>query len=82
MKITVADERTDKKQEFQYKGGIVSFVEYLNKNKTTIHPKPIHLEGEKEGVLHRHRPAVQRRVRGEPILLCQQHQHASTAEPI
>ncbi len=50
LKITVADERADKKQEFQYKGGIVSFVEYLNKNKTTIHPKPIHLEGEKEGV--------------------------------
>ncbi len=50
LRITVADERTDKKQEFQYKGGIVSFVEYLNKNKGTIHPKPIHLEGEKEGV--------------------------------
>ena len=50
VKITVVDERSDKKQEFQYKGGIVSFVEYLNKNKTTIHPKPIHLEGEKEGI--------------------------------
>ena len=50
LKITVADERADKKQEFQYKGGIVSFVEYLNKNKTTVHPKPIHLEGEKEGI--------------------------------
>ena len=50
LKITVVDERSDKKQEFQYKGGIVSFVEYLNKNKTTIHPKPIHLEGEKEGI--------------------------------
>ncbi len=50
IKITIADERADKKQEFQYKGGIVSFVEYLNKNKTTIHPKPIHLQGEKEGI--------------------------------
>jgi DNA gyrase subunit B len=50
LKITVVDERVDKKQEFQYKGGIVSFVEYLNKNKTTIHPKPVRLEGEKEGV--------------------------------
>ena len=50
LKITVVDERADKKQEFQYKGGIASFVEYLNKNKTPIHPKPIHLEGEKEGV--------------------------------
>jgi DNA gyrase subunit B len=50
VKITVVDERADKKQEFQYKGGIVSFVEYLNKNRTTIHPKPIRLEGEKEGI--------------------------------
>jgi DNA gyrase subunit B len=50
LKITVQDERSEKKQEFQYQGGIVSFVEYLNKNKTVIHPKPIHLEGEKEGI--------------------------------
>ena len=50
IRITVTDERADKKQDFQYKGGIVSFVEYLNKNKTPIHTKPIHIEGEKEGV--------------------------------
>jgi len=50
LKITVKDERSEKKHEFQYQGGIVSFVEYLNKNKTIIHPKPIHLEGEKEGM--------------------------------
>jgi DNA gyrase subunit B len=50
IRITVADERADKKQDFQYKGGIVSFVEYLNKNKTPIHAKPIHLDGEKEGI--------------------------------
>lgn len=49
LKITVTDERFDKKQDFQYQGGIVSFVEYLNKNKNTIHAKPVHLEGEKEG---------------------------------
>ncbi|MBM4330394.1 MAG: DNA topoisomerase (ATP-hydrolyzing) subunit B [Deltaproteobacteria bacterium] len=50
LRITVADERAEKKQDFQYKGGIVSFVEYLNKNRGIIHPKPIHLEGEKEGL--------------------------------
>ncbi len=50
LKITIADERTEKKHEFQYKGGIVSFVEYLNKNKTPVHPKPVHLQGDKEGV--------------------------------
>ncbi len=50
LRITVADERSEKKHDFQYKGGIVSFVEYLNKNKNPIHPKPIHLEGERDGV--------------------------------
>jgi DNA gyrase subunit B len=50
VKISVIDERTDQRQEFHYKGGIVSFVEYLNKNRNPIHPKPIHLEGEKDGV--------------------------------
>jgi DNA gyrase subunit B len=50
LKITVLDERTDKAQEFLYKGGIVSFVEHLNKNKTPLHPKPIYISGEKEGI--------------------------------
>ena len=50
LRITFADERSDKKQEFLYKGGIVSFVEHLNKNKAVIHPKPIYVVGEKEGI--------------------------------
>lgn len=51
LKITIFDERTDKEQEFLYKGGIVSFVEHLNKNKTPLHPKPIYVTGEKDGIL-------------------------------
>jgi DNA gyrase subunit B len=51
LRITIHDERTDKTQEFLYKGGIVSFVDYLNKNKTPLHPKPIYISGEKEGIL-------------------------------
>ncbi|MCL5420893.1 MAG: DNA topoisomerase (ATP-hydrolyzing) subunit B [Nitrospirae bacterium] len=50
LKITILDERVDKKQEFLYKGGIVSFVEHLNKNKTPLHPKPVYISGEKEGI--------------------------------
>ena len=50
LKITIHDERVDKRQEFFYKGGIVSFVEHLNKNKTPLHPKPIYISGEKEGI--------------------------------
>ena len=48
--ITVADEKTGKKQTFLYEGGILSFVEHLNKNKTTLHPKPIYISGERDGI--------------------------------
>ncbi|UCG78364.1 MAG: DNA gyrase subunit B, partial [Nitrospirota bacterium] len=48
--ISVIDERADKKQEFHYAGGIKSFVEHLNKNRTPIHKKPIFIEKEKEGI--------------------------------
>ena len=48
LKITLADERTEKKSEFLYKGGIVSFVEYINRNKGVLHKKPIYVDGERE----------------------------------
>jgi DNA gyrase subunit B len=48
--ISLYDERTEKHHEFLYKGGIVSFVEYLNKNRTCIHPKPVFFEGSKNGI--------------------------------
>ena len=48
VKITLTDERTDKKSEFFYKGGIVSFVEYINRNKKVLHKDPIFITGAKE----------------------------------
>ncbi|MBF0328943.1 MAG: DNA topoisomerase (ATP-hydrolyzing) subunit B [Nitrospirae bacterium] len=50
LKISIADQRTAEAQEFFYKGGIESFVEHLNKNKTHVHPKPVFITGEKEGI--------------------------------
>lgn len=50
LRISLHDERTDKKQEFHYKGGILSFVEHLNKNKTPLHPKPVFISGQKEDI--------------------------------
>jgi len=47
LKITIVDERVDKSREFQYKGGIREFVQYLNQNKSTINPKPIYFESKK-----------------------------------
>src|SRR5207244_4296976 len=50
LKITIEDERNQKKHEFLYKGGLTSFVEHLNRAKSAIHPKVVHFEGEKDGV--------------------------------
>jgi DNA gyrase subunit B len=50
VKIRILDERSEKEHEFVYEGGIVSFVEYLNRAKTALHQQPIYFRGEKEGV--------------------------------
>ena len=50
LKISLLDERSDKKSDFEFKGGIVSFVEFLNKNKTPVHSKVIYFQKEKDGI--------------------------------
>ena len=47
LKITLEDKRDEeniKKSEFCYEGGLISFVEFLNKSKDKIHPTPIYIE--------------------------------------
>ncbi len=48
VKILLTDERADKRNEFLYKGGIVSFVEYINRNKKVLHKDPIFITGAKD----------------------------------
>lgn len=49
IKITITDERADKSNEFHYDGGIISFVDYLNKNKNPLH-KVIYFNKAKNGM--------------------------------
>jgi DNA gyrase subunit B len=52
LKITLDDQRTQKprRQVFQYEGGIVSFVKYIDTAKTVITPQPIFIQAEKDGI--------------------------------
>src|SRR5687768_9086019 len=48
--ITLDDERDGKNHKFNYEGGIVSFVEHLNKNKGIVNDKAIYMRGNREGI--------------------------------
>jgi len=49
VNITISDERSEKNHTFHYEGGIISFVEYLNRARTPLH-SVIYIKGEREGV--------------------------------
>ncbi|MGM0710213.1 DNA topoisomerase (ATP-hydrolyzing) subunit B [Brevibacillus parabrevis] len=53
LRITLKDTRPEQEKEesFHYEGGIVQFVEYLNKNREALHEEVIYCEGEKDGLL-------------------------------
>jgi DNA gyrase subunit B len=48
LRIKIDDERSSKSHDFCYEGGIVSFVEHLNRSKTALHPHPILISGQRE----------------------------------
>jgi DNA gyrase subunit B len=50
VRVELIDERIPKEQLFYYEGGLVSFVEYLNRNKEPLFPEVIFISGEKQGV--------------------------------
>ncbi|MDH4315613.1 MAG: DNA topoisomerase (ATP-hydrolyzing) subunit B [Gammaproteobacteria bacterium] len=51
VRIELSDEREDKKEVFQYEGGIRAFVQHLNRNKTAIHPSVFAFQNERDGAV-------------------------------
>lgn len=52
LRLTLRDERTEEVREetFHFEGGIISYVEHLNRNKEPIHEEPIYVEDMKDGI--------------------------------
>ena len=50
LKISFTDARTEKSEEFYYEGGIGSYVEFLNKNKTVMFEKPVYMDKTVDGI--------------------------------
>ena len=48
--IALDDERTGKSHRFQYEGGISSFVQFINQNKTAVNQTPIYMVGARDGI--------------------------------
>ncbi|TRZ93557.1 DNA topoisomerase (ATP-hydrolyzing) subunit B [bacterium] len=51
LKIKIEDERSEKKAVFEFAGGVVSFVEYLNKNKNPLHNKVVYFQKTQDDVM-------------------------------
>jgi DNA gyrase subunit B len=52
LQIKLTDDRTDKEAMFEFAGGIVSFVEYLNKNKNPLHNKVIYFQKSQDDIIN------------------------------
>ncbi|MGH8704568.1 MAG: ATP-binding protein, partial [Burkholderiales bacterium] len=50
VKIVLVDQRAGKEENFAFSGGVMGFVEYMNRSKIVLHPNLFHGRGEKDGI--------------------------------
>ncbi len=50
VKIKLVDQRSGKEESFAFVGGVRGFVEFINRNKSVLHPNVFHAVGQKEGL--------------------------------
>jgi DNA gyrase subunit B len=50
IEINITDERTGKADTFKYEGGIMEYVQYLNRNREPLHDQPIYVEGVRDNI--------------------------------
>ncbi|HDP97006.1 MAG TPA: DNA topoisomerase (ATP-hydrolyzing) subunit B [Euryarchaeota archaeon] len=50
LRINIEDLRSGEEQSYRYEGGIIEFVQYLNRNRKPLHEQPIYICGEKDGI--------------------------------
>jgi DNA gyrase subunit B len=50
LRIDILDQRAERSETFQYEGGLVSFVEYLDAGRSPLHNPPIRIVGSKDQI--------------------------------
>ena len=51
VEINIRDERSGEVDRYLYEGGVQEFVRFLNEGRSMLHPDPIYLQGERDGVV-------------------------------
>ncbi|MEM0343381.1 MAG: DNA topoisomerase (ATP-hydrolyzing) subunit B [Thermoplasmata archaeon] len=50
LRVTISEPRTGQSSTYRFEGGIVEYVQFMNRNKTCLHEKPIYISAERDGV--------------------------------
>jgi DNA gyrase subunit B len=50
LKVTISEPKTNQSNAYKFDGGIVEYVQFMNRNKTCLHERPIYINIEKDSI--------------------------------